>query len=266
MIIKTSIGKGFGGCINYLMEKERGEVLEAHGVRMDNSKNMIDDFCYQASARHDVSNKVWHSSISFNHADQVSPELIKQITDDYVKKFGLEQYAVIKHSDTKHEHFHIVGNRIKMDGQLVSDKFCASRGVELSKRLELKYELTQTQSRNLALTNEMKLNKFEKQKLDIYKTVQNELKGCKSLEELTGKLKPHGIELKAHSNSGGVFGVSFKQGNAAFKGSQLGKDLTAKALNNTLTAALKITPLSPIVNAVKITKSLERGLNKGMSL
>lgn len=267
MIIKTSIGKGFAGCTNYLTGKENAEILHGEGVRTDSTKNMINDFCYQKSAHPEVSKGVWHASFSFNHADQASPELMKQIAEDYAKKVGFDQYAVIRHHDTKHEHFHVIGNRIKQDGTVISDQFSASRGVEFSKILEKRYELTKTQGKNLAQTNTAKLNSFEKTKHDIYKTVQNELKGCKNMEELKGKLKPHGIDLQTHSNSGGVFGVSFKQGNAAFKGSQLGKDFTAKALNKTFSAALKITPLAPpVVNVLKVAKSVGKGLSKGMEL
>lgn len=266
MIIKTSIGRGFGGCANYLTQKDGAEILHGEGVRTDSTKNMISDFAYQKSAHPEVSKGVWHASFSFNHADQVSPELIKQIADDYAKKVGFDQYAVIRHHDTKHEHFHVIGNRIKQDGTVISDQFSASKGVEFSKKLEKQYNLTPTQSKNIAQTNTAKLNPFEKTKHDIYKTVQNELKGCKNLDELKGKLKPHGIDLQAHSNSGGVYGVSFKQGNAAFKGSQLGKDFTAKALQKSFTAALNKTPLAPALNVLKAGKNLGKGLSKGLEL
>ena len=260
MIIKTVIGKGFGGSVNYLMEKQHSEVLHVEGVRMDTPKHMIDDFNFQSSARPDLGNKVWHASISFNHADKPTPELMKQIAEDYCKKFGLDQYAVIRHNDTKHEHFHILGNRVKIDGTTVSDQYSASRGVEQSKILERRYNLEQSKGRDLSKTNTPKLNPYEKAKLDVYKTIKHELQGSKDFNQLAEKLKPHGIEVQPHSNSGGVYGVSFKQGQNCFKGSQLGKDFTAKALEQTFKSVLNLTPIAPIVKVASITKNLGKGM------
>lgn len=260
MIIKTTIGKGFAGSTNYLTGKEKAEILHGEGLRTDSAQHMIKDFAYQASQNPGLGNKVWHASISFNHSDQVTPELMKQIAQDYAKKFGFDQYAVIRHHDTKHEHFHILANRVKMDGQTVSDQYCRSRGIELSDRLAVKYNLEQDKTKHLDRTNTQKLNPHERAKLEIYKSVQNELKGCKNFEELQTKLKPHGIDLQAHSNTGGIYGVSFKQGSAAFKGSQLGKDFTAKALSKTFESALNLTPIAPVLKAVNIAKNLGKGM------
>ena len=260
MIIKTKIGKGFAGCTNYLTGKEKAEIIHGEGLRTDSAQHMIKDFAYQKSAHPQVGKAVWHASISFNHSDQVTPELVKQIAHDYAKKFGFDQYAVIRHHDTKHEHFHIIANRIKADGQVISDQYSAGRGVELSKKFEKQYNLTPTQAKDLKQTNTQKLNPFERAKIEVCKTVQSELKGCKNLEELQTKLKPHGIDLQAHSNSGGVYGVSFKQGKAAFKGSQLGKEFTAKALEKTFATAINLTPLAPVDKTVNIAKNLGKGL------
>lgn len=267
MIVKSVIGKGFAGCVNYVGEKEQAEVLHVEGVRSD-PKEMIQDFNFQASARPDLGNKVWHASFSFDHADKVTPEMMKEIGESYAQKFGIDQYAIIRHNDTLHAHFHLVGNRVKSNGQTVSDQFNYKRNTELARRVEQRFNLVnaQTKGKDLSKTNIPKLNRPERARIEIYKAVQTELKGSKSLEELQSKLKPHGIQLQPHSNSAGVYGVSFKQGNLCFKGSQLGKDMTAKALEKTFAAALSITPIAPLIKAVSLTKNLGKDNGQGMGL
>ena len=44
MIGKTNIGKTFGGCVHYVMEKDRAEVLDEKGVRRQNAIVATQDF------------------------------------------------------------------------------------------------------------------------------------------------------------------------------------------------------------------------------
>lgn len=276
MIIKTKIGKSFGGCVNYLTEKDRAEILQAEGVRMDTAEHMTADFNQVRKINPDLGKAVWHASVSFPEADRgkVTDELMKNIAKDYADKFGLEQYAVIKHNDAKHEHFHIVGNRVKYDGKTVSDKFCASRGVELSKRLELKYELSQVKGKEISKTNVQALHGHDKAKYEIYGAIQKELPSCKSVGELSEKLKTHGIEtlLKTQS-TGRVYGISFSKGSECFKGSEIDKKFSIgninKNIENNVSKTLENTTMNTIVNTVpglkanpiSIIKKVSKGLD-----
>ena len=107
--------------MNYLTGKEKAEILHVEGVSMDNPQQMIDDFNFLRKTNPDLGKAVWHASFSFAPEDKgkVSEQLMKDIAKDYADKFGLEQYAVVKHNDTRHEHFHIVANQVKYDGKTV---------------------------------------------------------------------------------------------------------------------------------------------------
>lgn len=274
MIIKTKIGKSFGGCVLYNLEKEKAEILQVEGVRMDTPQHMIDDFNHVRKVNPDLGKAVWHTSVSFAPEDKgkISEQLMKDIAKDYADKFNLEQYAVIRHNDAKHEHFHIIANRVKYDGKTVSDQFCASRGVELSHRLEKKYELTQAleKGKRLELTHQDKLRGAGKTKYEIYEAIQKELPSCKSVDELKGKLQIHGIhtELKMQS-TGKVYGVSFAKGQNCFKGSEIDKKFginnLTKIIENTIKQALgkTIPGLSQVNQVINIIKR-GRGLKMDM--
>lgn len=262
------IGKSFGGCVNYLTEKEKAQILDVEGVRMDTAEHMTADFNRIRKLNPDLGNAVWHTSISFPEADKgkVNDELMKAIAKDYADKFKLEQYAVIKHSDTKHEHFHIVANRVKYDGKTVSDQFSAGRGVELSKRLELKYELSQAKGKDLTKTNKQKLHGQDKVKYEIYEAVQKELPSCKSMQELTEKLNIHGIstEIKTQS-TGRVYGVSFSKGKECFKGSEIDKNFGINNLTKTIENTIKNSLLKSVPGLSQVI-TVKNIIDKGHSL
>jgi hypothetical protein len=237
LIVKTNTGKSFGGCVNYVLEKEKAEVLHVEGVRMDTPKHMTSDFNRVRLQNPNLGKAVLHTSVSFPEADRgkITDEMMKNIAKDYANKFGLEQYAVVKHNDAKHEHFHIVANRVKYDGQTVSDNFIASRGVELSKQLEVKYNLSRAQAQNkdIKQTNLQALKGNDKVKYDIFQAVQKELPSCRNLEQLQEKLKSHGIEVTPHrQETGRIYGVSYKKDNITFAGSKIDKSLSYGSLNN----------------------------------
>ena len=102
---------------------------------------------------------------------------MKSIAQDYVKKFKLEQYVVIRHHDGKQEHFHIVANRVGYDGHTISDQFCAGRGVELSHKLEKDYNLTRALEvgKRPELTHPERLRGHTKTQYEIHAAIQAEL-------------------------------------------------------------------------------------------
>jgi len=256
MIVKVTIGKSFGGCTRYNTEKEDAEILKAEGVRTENPQQMIADFNEVRKLNPNLGKAVWHTSISFAPEDEVSNELMLNIAKDYVDKFKLEQYAVIRHHDGTKEHFHIIANRVKYDGSTVSDQYSAGRGVELSHRLEKKYELTQSQNvgKRLELTNTDKLKGATKVKYEILAAVKKELPICKNLEQLQSNLVTHGITMDIKKqDSGNVYGVTFSKGSAFFKGSEIDKTLSAKQLINSLSKLVPgIDQVNKIVQATKI--------------
>ncbi len=231
MHIKTKTGKSFGGCVRYCMEKEKAEVLYTEGLRMDTPAHMTDDFNLVRKVNPDLGKAVWHTSVSFAPEDtgKVTDEMMISIAKDYAAKFKLEQYAIIRHKDTDHEHFHIIANRVGYDGHTVSDQYCGSRGEELAKRLEKKYELHHQQGKRLEKTHKEKLHGKDKAKYEIYEAVHKELPNSKSMEDLQNKLQTHGINTVIKDQ-----GLSFAKGLQHFKASAIDKNFGLKNMVKTI--------------------------------
>lgn len=238
MIIKVKIGKTFKGCINYVLGKDGAFVLAANQVSDEIVNDIVQDFKLVCMMRPRIKNVVWHTSVSFAHTDSVDDDLLRSIAKDYLKEMGLNnhQYLIVKHTDTKHAHFHIVANRIGLDGSVTDDSWCKNRSAAVSDKLEQKYKLTVATlvGRNSVYKGEGKLKGKAQAKLDVKTFIKQAIDECSpdivSFEELSTELLTKGIEVQLQKRSDGtVNGVSFRANEMAVKGSSIHKNYRAKA-------------------------------------
>lgn len=236
MIVKTVSGKTFKGCVNYLhnkVQKGKGEMLYSKDLTDDNMKYAIKEMVDQAKTYEDprfTGRSVWHTSVSFSKEDRVDDELMKKIAKEYLEKNSLDksQCLVIKHTDTEHQHFHIVANRINSESKLVSDKFTKTKDFEFAREMERKYNLEVANNKNLRkIKLENFKNKSDEQKIKMYASVNEAMKQSTSVDMMKKKLKEKGITMQER----GKEFVFTKETNSIddrsykFRGSTLDKDL-----------------------------------------
>lgn len=184
MIGKISIGKSFGGCIRYCLEDKldkkhqvtftnRAEVLE-YNLCFGNKHELTRQFNEVRLLNQRVSKPVMHFSISFAPGENIPREKLLDMTKECALKFGFEnnQYLSVYHKDTRHQHLHIVANRIGFDGRTVSDSQSYKKIAEYCRKMELKHDLKQVLSPKLFLNKEQRLlprldQRKEKMKTDI---------------------------------------------------------------------------------------------------
>ena len=243
MIGKTSIGRSFKGCCAYNMEKVergKGEVILSQGVRDYERGAMVADFVRQAQMNPDLSRSVWHTAVSFDPKDEArlraDPQLMQAVARDYLTGMGLDQsqYAVIRHDDTGHSHFHIIANRVANNGQTVSDGHNYSRSETLLRQIEQNYQLTpmNEQAQRQRLEN---LPDRDRSRIEIRDQVRASLSRSTNGQELREDLAKHHIAMIVNRDGAGQpRGVSFEQIKAdqngeeiriAFKGSKLHQNL-----------------------------------------
>ncbi|ETN81013.1 relaxase/mobilization nuclease domain protein, partial [Necator americanus] len=140
---------------------------------------------------------VWHTSISFNPDDapRLTNEKMLAVAHDYVAGMGLDktQYAIIRHHDKEHPHFHIIANRVANDGQAVSDSHNYKRSEHLLKQLSQKHELTPVQGKRPEHIHEEQLTGSDKTKYEIYQAAYRALDGCTSARQFADRLREQGI-------------------------------------------------------------------------
>lgn len=238
MIGKVSIGKSFGGCVRYVLEKEGAEVLEEYGVRSRDAVVATQDFNAVRRENPKIKNAVWHTSISFAQQDVLDNKKMAAIARDYLKKMSLSgnQYLVVRHVDTRHEHMHVIVNRVGFDGKTVSDRWCKNRTANVCDKLEVKYGLTVAREQGNRRQPGDKVPMVKQAKADIRDAVEGQLqKGVSTMEKLKEELAKEGISLVVKVQSTGrVNGVSFGKDGIALKGSAVAKEFSYGRLTKLL--------------------------------
>jgi hypothetical protein len=215
MIGQVTIGSSFGGVVRYVLEKDRSEVLDMSGLVSENPIDIVRDFNAIRTNKPNIKNAVWHASISFAYDDKLTREQMICIGKDYLEKMGLNdhQYLMVRHHDTRHDHIHIVINRVGIYGDLADDKWYKNRTAHICDQLEEKYHLTiaKKQRRGKSLANDdIPIKKAAKQKIHLAVTSCLE-HGVSDFNKLKSVLKDQGIDLNFHAQSiGRINGVMFR--------------------------------------------------------
>jgi hypothetical protein len=275
MIGKTSIGTSFGGCVAYQYEKVEkgiGEVLLSQGVRDYNREEMTADFNAQRKMNPNLGQAVWHTSISFKpeEAARLDSEKMKAIAQDWLKGMNLDQtqYAVIRHTDTDHPHFHIIANRVANDGQTISDSHNYARSQKLLRQLELKHGLSVVQK----LKQEQRLSlahvpEPDRTRIGLRDEIRSLVASTSSLEELRQAAQAKQIKMEIGTNQAGQpVGVRFEQNGYRFKGSELDRGLSMAQITQKLSLNHEQAQRVELGAQLKIAPQIEQKRHRGLSL
>lgn len=238
MLSKVFSGHSFYHACRYIVNKPEAEVLECIGVREHNYQVMSDDFILQQQLRPEKEKACFHCCLSFYPGEKVSNEQMKQIAKEYLQKLKIvdTQVAIVKHSDRRHLHMHVVANMVDNNGKVISDSFLGLRGKKTAQQLTLEHKLVPALKKDLKLTNYQALRKSEATKYKVYEAIMQVLPQCKTMKELENKLQLRGIETQ-YKYKGQTLekqGVSFKMGDYSFKGSQVDRQFSLGNLEKTL--------------------------------
>jgi hypothetical protein len=176
---------------------------------------------------------VYHVSLSVPVTEQFDETKWRAIAQDYLTEMGFNnnQYLIVLHQDTQHNHIHLVTSRLKLDGEVVSDSWDWKRSQRIIRELEQKYQLTKTTTKNhlrkSPTTGEKRLNK-RTGNLSIRQQLQTIIdQACQTqqtLPDLVKKLHLKGINIQFNfNNKGQPIGISYQLDGITFSGTQLGK-------------------------------------------
>ena len=233
MIAKNIKGKGFEGCVRYVLN-DKHELLEAEGVLAETAESIIRGFAMQRSMRSEIAKPVGHIPISFAPEDKprMTNEFMLQLAKEYMEEMGIgnTQYIVVRHHNTDNDHLHIVYNRIDNDLKLISVNNDYKRNIEVCKRLKDKHGLTYGEGKERVKCE--KLNHPDKAKYQIYDAIRATIVNSPDYKTLEKLLKPYGVtmQFKLRRGTDIVEGVSFSKNRCSFKGSQVDKLFSHKKL------------------------------------
>ena len=235
MIGKIIAGSSFAGTVGYVM-KELSRILDAEGVNPPEVKNIIEDFKDQTRLNPRLKNTVGHISFSFSpkEAPHMTDALMTQIAKEYMQKMGITdtQYLLVRHLDQPHPHCHLVYNRVGNKGQTISDKNIKIRNTKVCRELTEKYGLHLAPGKDSVRRE--RLREPDKTKYEIYDAIKGCLPKCKSWNDLEGRLKEQGINVryKYCGNTDRKQGVLFSKNGFEFSGSKIDRAFSFTKLDN----------------------------------
>lgn len=250
MIAKQVKGKDFYGVLMYNQKKvDKGEaiILETN-LSSGSVVNQTKEFNIVRQQKPNLSKAVYHTSLNLPYQDSniLSDENFSNLARDYLEGMGFDenQYVIYKHFDQEHSHIHIVANRVKFSGDVVSDSQDYKRSETLVRKLEQKYNLTELVEKKLS--NVLTQGEIEKclrtgnipERLELQNIITEILIQRVTLNEFIEQLKKQKVKTKLNqSATGTISGISFEFKETTYKGSKVHRSLswnniTKKLINN----------------------------------
>ena len=294
----ANTGNGFSKAISYALqeakkysEETRAKVLELNQV-YGSSKEMGKQMREVADDRKTALKPVLHVQINFHPDEKLTRAQAEQAINSILKDIGIEkdnhQYVVVQHKDKAHDHYHVVANRVGMDGELLNDHRIKDRLQVACDKVEKEQHLRPTQGRTVVYDPSLKkgyryMNEREQQKekkpgrdknpriMDTKNDIQKELSAVLSRveiqtpDQLQHELAKRGIEMKLTENKKGISGASFRKDNIAVKGTAAGYKWSdiSKVLSENKDKAER--PQNATLNRPKSSLPIQMGEQKNKS-
>lgn len=238
MIGKIKNGANFKGVLLY-NEKENAEII-AKNMAGENQKELTKEFILGHELNPRVEKPVKHHILSFSKNDELDPDKLQSITQDYLNKIGYSnnQYVSYLHTDTDNPHLHIVVNKVNMDGKNTHLDFEKRKSRNILMELEKKYNLTRTREqateqsssydKTYAETQENLHKKGKKTDKEIIKDSIKQALEKRPLSEhyFSSFLKQQGIDLIKKGR-----GYQFEYNGRIYKASNIDRKYSFAKLN-----------------------------------
>ena len=241
MIAKAVKGRGFRGALAYDLSKDEGRILDTN-MAGEGVRELAAEFGAIRKLRPNLEKAVLHVSLSAAPAEKLSDAQWQAIGRRYLSGMELvaNQYLITRHTDTEHEHIHILANRITNAGQVVSDSKDYQRQEALMREIEREYGLRQLAPSIESARRAPSRGEIEKQvrtaevstRIQLQQLADAAAKGCSSYSEYQERLEAAGVELVPVLQLGGakLSGLMYRLDGVTMKGSDLGKGYSPAGL------------------------------------
>ncbi len=237
MIAKQIKGKDFYGVLAYnekKVEQGEGHIIDSN-MNLDKTVAMTKEFNLVRQLRPRLGKAVYHVSLNLTPGENLSDEDFNLLGLDYLVQMGFDdnQYIIYRHTDQEHQHIHIIANRVKFSGEVVSDSKDYERSELVVRKLEKKYGLEEFVEKKVKNKSNLTKQEIEKSlrtgevpiKLLLQGKIDNSLLLSNNLEQFVRNLTTQGIypKFNASKSTGRVTGISFRYDDVIYKGSTLGR-------------------------------------------
>ena len=239
MIAKMVKGRGFRGALEYDLKK--GYVIDSN-MAGKTPRELAAEFGEIRKLRPNLGKAVLHVSLSAAPGEKLTDEQWREIGQRYLRGMGFtdNQFIITRHTDTEHEHIHILANRITHAGEVVSDGQDYKRQETIMREIERDYGLQRVAPSIEAERKAPTKGEIEQALRTRQPSTRQQLqqlcdaaaKGCGSFTEYVERLEAVGVEVIPTVQQGGakLSGIQYRLDGVVMKGSDLGKSYAAAGI------------------------------------
>ncbi|ADI66309.1 relaxase/mobilization nuclease domain-containing protein [Trichormus azollae] len=257
MIGKQTKGRGFYKLLDYLYNSKDAKLIGGN-MSGRNSRELTREFRLSRQLNPDAERVVYHVSLSAAKNDVISENKWCEIGNRYMKEMGFDanQFAIFRHTNTDHDHIHIVASRIRMDtAKVVHDSWDYLRSEKVLRQIEIDYDLVRVHGSRERLDRTQSIGQFRriKREQEEYEMGKRDTLPEPSIKELVQqkvynlsidhpqmpilimRLQQADISVRiGFTRNGKSKGISYQKDGIAFSGTQLGPAYTFRGLQKYL--------------------------------
>lgn len=241
MIAKAIKGRGFRGVLAYDLGKEQARVIDTN-MTGRTPRELAQEFGAVRKLRPGLGKAVLHVSLSAAPGELLSDAQWTQIAGRYLAGMGLDdnQYLLTRHADTRHEHVHLLVNRVRCDGGVTSDSHDYRRQESIMRAVERDFGLQQLRPsveapRRAASRGEIEAGLrtgIASTRQRLQQLCDAAITGCASFTAFMQRLAAAGVALvpvtQRHDST--LAGLSYRLDGVLMKGSDLGRGYSPMGL------------------------------------
>lgn len=239
MIGKQVKGRSFRGVLNYIDGKVGAQRIGGNMVGKTRSQLAAEFACSQ-QLNSTLQRAVYHVSLAVIRQEAQSDQTWQAIAKDYLKGMGFEncQHVVYRHTDTEHDHIHVIASRIPLTGEAtVSDSWDYKRSEALVRELEKAYNLTMVEPKDRGVRSQT-VGEIRRLQATGEPSVREQLKpiliaasaDSPTMRQFVERVLAAGVEVKTSPGKNRIRGISYALADIAFSGTHIGRDYTFPGL------------------------------------
>ncbi len=241
MLAKITKGQDFYGCLRYVLSKTGAERIGGNmeGIALSElvaEFNLSVQRQQRRSPRNLAQVVVCHTSLSVEVGRNLEAETWNAIAKDYLIEMGFDnnQFVMVRHTDTQHDHVHLVIARSRLDGTMVNGWLDYRQAQLVLRKLEQDYQLQSVPSSwetDVTAPTVNEVRQFHQTgepsvRVRLQVAIDDVLSTSTDLDDFRQRLANYGVESRLRQVNTGNAGISYKLNGIAFPGYKLGKRYT----------------------------------------
>src|SRR5680860_1550210 len=212
------------GVLNYVLDKEGMRILGYGNMySKDISQKFFGSVLHFQGQRNATKNRYAHITLNLPYGEHLDDATFLDVSNEYMQQmgYGEQPFVVVRHTDTKHEHVHIVTTNVDGSGKVIGIFNSHRRNIATQRYLEKKFGLSPSPSPKAKQERQLPLYRLPELQFgmnadngtkyylqDVLNGINQKYK-VRSFDELAKLARPYHIELRTTKNETGRIGVAY---------------------------------------------------------